>query len=373
MTQVAQENGGLFVQDGNDLTGALRIAAEDSDAYYLIGYHPDASTFEEKGGQAQFHQIDLRVTKAGLHVRTRDGFFGDPGANPPLEHTREAELSEALQSPFAAGSIHPRLTAVFSNLGRTGASINALVYFNPKDLKWSSQPDGSRKAVIDVAAAAYDEDGMALAPIDTTFPLQLTSQRYDEYLKKGMIWGIHFPVAKPGPYLVRAALRDAATEGVGSAEQYVEVPDIENGRLALSGIVLQEAAAQAAPAKADLAQAPAPSEDITAGAARRSFRRGALLAYGYQIINAKTDAGQHPELEVQTRLFHNGEQVLDGKKALAPAAGASGSQTLMADGRVALGANMPPGEYVLQVTVTDKLAKSKFNTATQSMDFEIEP
>jgi hypothetical protein len=45
----------------------------------------------------------------------------------------------------------------------------------------------------------------------------------------------------------------------------------------------------------------------------------------------------------------------------------------MADGRVALGANMPPGEYVLQVTVTDKLAKSKFNTATQSMDFEIEP
>jgi hypothetical protein len=188
-----------------------------------------------------------------------------------------------------------------------------------------------------------------------------------------MIWGIHFPVAKPGPYLVRAALRDAATEGVGSAEQYVEVPDIENGRLALSGIVLQEAAAQAAPAKADLAQAPAPSEDITAGAARRSFRRGALLAYGYQIINAKTDAGQHPELEVQTRLFHNGEQVLDGKKALAPAAGASGSQTLMADGRVALGANMPPGEYVLQVTVTDKLAKSKFNTATQSMNFEIEP
>ena len=373
MTEVAQENGGLFVQDGNDLTGALRIAAEDSDDYYLIGYHPDASTFEERSGQAQFHQIDLRVTKAGLHVRTRDGFFGDPGANPPLEHTREAELSEALQSPFAAGSIHPRLTAVFSNLGRTGASINALVYFNPKDLKWSSEPDGSRKALIDVAAAAYDEDGMALAPIDTTFPLQLTSQRYDEYLKKGMIWGIHFPVAKPGPYLVRAALRDAATEGVGSAEQYVEVPDIENGRLALSGIVLQEAAAQAAPAKADLAQAPAPSEDITAGAARRSFRRGALLAYGYQIINAKTDAGQHPELEVQTRLFHNGEQVLDGKKALAPAAGASGSQPLMADGRVALGANMPPGEYVLQVTVTDKLAKSKFNTATQSMDFEIEP
>ena len=34
---------------------------------------------------------------------------------------------------------------------------------------------------------------------------------------------------------------------------------------------------------------------------------------------------------------------------------------------------MTPGEYVLQVIVTDKLAKSKFKTVTQSMDFEIEP
>lgn len=29
------------------------------------------------------------------------------------------------------------------------------------------------------------------------------------------------------------------------------------------------------------------------------------------------------------------------------------------------------GDYVLQVTVTDNLAKGKYRTATQSMDFEI--
>jgi hypothetical protein len=40
---------------------------------------------------------------------------------------------------------------------------------------------------------------------------------------------------------------------------------------------------------------------------------------------------------------------------------------------MSLGRDMTPGEYVLQVSVTDKLAKSRFNTATQSMDFEIEP
>jgi hypothetical protein len=37
-----------------------------------------------------------------------------------------------------------------------------------------------------------------------------------------------------------------------------------------------------------------------------------------------------------------------------------------------VGRELPAGEYTLQVIVTDKLAKSKSNVATQSMDFEIE-
>ena len=61
------------------------------------------------------------------------------------------------------------------------------------------------------------------------------------------------------------------------------------------------------------------------------------------------------------------------KTALTTAGAAPNPRRLTAPGRVELGRDMTPGEYVLQVTVTDKLAKSKFNTATQSMDFEIEP
>jgi len=372
MFALAEETGGLFLHDTNDLAGALRKAAEDSDGYYLIGYHPDANTFENVNGQPRFHKVEVRVKGAGLHVRSRDGFFGEPGGgNQPLDHTRAAEIVHALQSPFTAGSIHPRLTAVFGNLQQTGSFISAWLYFNPKELKWSSEPDGNHKASIDVAAAAFDENGLALAPIDTTFTLQLTSQNYDAAMKKGMVYGIHVPVNRPGPYVVRAAVRDAATEGSGSADQYVEVPDVESGRLTVSGIVLQEDGPQV---NANLPQGQGPGEDVTRGAARRSFRRGAALVYAYEIINAKTGAGQHPDVAVQTRLFRDGEQVLAGKTTtLDTAAGASDPQRLMAGGRMSLGRDMTPGQYVLQVIVTDKLVRSKFNTVTQSMDFEIEP
>jgi VWFA-related protein len=80
MSVLAQETGGLFLQGANDVAGALRKAAEDSDGYYLIGYHPDANTFENRNGQPKFHKIEVKVTRTGWHVRSRDGFFGEPTA-----------------------------------------------------------------------------------------------------------------------------------------------------------------------------------------------------------------------------------------------------------------------------------------------------
>ena len=44
---------------------------------------------------------------------------------------------------------------------------------------------------------------------------------------------------------------------------------------------------------------------------------------------------------------------------------------LQAGGRLVLGTALQPGEYVLQVVVTDALAKEKYRTATQWIDFEI--
>ena len=373
MFVLAQETGGLFLHDTNDLAGALRQAAEDGDGYYLIGYHPDANTFENGNGPPRFHKIEVKVKGVGLRVRSRDGFFGEPGGNRPLDHTREAEIVHALQSPFTAGSIHPRLTAVFSNSRQTGSFIDALLYFNATELKWSGELGGNHKALIDVAAAAFDENGFVLAPVDTTFTLNLTSQNYHEALRKGIVYGIHIPVNRPGPYVVRAAVRDVATEGSGSADQYVEVPDVENGHLALSGIVLQESTVEEARPDAGLPRGQAHGEDATGGAARRCFQRGTLLSYRYEIMNARIGAGQRPDLDVQTRMFHDGAQVPTDNTPLPAAGGASDPQHLSAGGRVSLDRDMTPGEYVLQVIVTDKLARSKFRTVTQSMDFDIEP
>jgi hypothetical protein len=61
-----------------------------------------------------------------------------------------------------------------------------------------------------------------------------------------------------------------------------------------------------------------------------------------------------------------------GTYALEPSGSLQDPQHLRATGHLSVGRELPAGEYTLQVIVTDKLAKSKSNVATQSMDFEIE-
>jgi len=60
-------------------------------------------------------------------------------------------------------------------------------------------------------------------------------------------------------------------------------------------------------------------EDDPQGApAVRIFKPGTAITYGYQILNAQLDANKKTELEAQTRLFRDGEEVLY-RKAYAPA------------------------------------------------------
>src|SRR5260370_24391560 len=73
---LVDDTGGLFLHDTNDIDGAVRQVMDDSAGYYLIGYHPDASTFNVKTGEPKFHRISVRVKVAGLHARSRKGFFG---------------------------------------------------------------------------------------------------------------------------------------------------------------------------------------------------------------------------------------------------------------------------------------------------------
>ena len=157
------------------------------------------------------------------------------------------------------------------------------------------------------------------------------------------------------------------SERVGSASQFIEAPDLKKGRLILSGLAANGVSPDAGSG--------APNNELgdpDATPAVRRFRSGMYLDYGYWIYNAKLDkATKQPQLTTQTKLFQDGKEIFAG----APRPYEVGAQTdlkrLVSGGRIMLGNILKPGEYVLQVIVTDALAKDKRRVATQWTDFEL--
>lgn len=379
---LAHDTGGLFLHNNNDLDGEVRQALADSQGYYLIGYHPAASTFDEKTGQPKFHQVTIRMKRAGLHVRTRTGFYGTSDRmTEAVPHTRQAQLAHALNSPFSSGHIHVRLTTLFSNAAARGSFLNSMLYIDSKDLKFEDEPDDWHKAVIDIVAVTFGDNGQAVDNSDRTFTVRVRGDTYRQVLKSGLVYSVHHPVKKPGAYQMRVALRDAGSEETGSASQFVEVPDVSKGHLTLSSIVLQEdrpkpaapaaSAAPAPPTSASGEQEGEAASDLGSPAVR-IFKPGTSLIYGFQVLNADTNSSKQAELELQTRLFRDGVQVYAGKPMPLVSTNQPDPKRLIGGGAMRLGPNMKPGDYTLQIVVTDKLAKDKFQTASQWMDFEVQ-
>jgi hypothetical protein len=75
------------------------------------------------------------------------------------------------------------------------------------------------------------------------------------------------------------------------------------------------------------------------------------------------------------KLFRDGKPIFAGRVAPLDASQQTDMKRLLAGGRIQIGADMTPGDYALQVIVTDTLikekSKDKRRTATQWIDFEV--
>jgi VWFA-related protein len=361
MIYLTEKTGGLFLHN-NDVQGSLKQVVDDGDGYYLLGYQPAASTFE--GGRSKFHTIRVRVKRPGLHVRSRTGFFGTPDAEAaPAPVGRVAQIAKAMASPFSSSAVRVRLTTLFSHSDKEGPYINAMFHFDARDLKFSRVNDGAPQAQIDTFAVAFDSDGRSIASTDKIWAIRVEDQDYEELLRRGLVYSLHLPVKQPGAYQMRMVLRDSNSEQIGSATQFIEVPDIAKGRLALSGLMLAGEQAR------NIAEGTV-NGDPNLSAAVRVFKPGTVIHYAFEILNAHPDKNKKFQLDVQTRMFREGQQVYAGTAGEVNADGQPDPKHLAVSGRMQLG-KAAPGHYALQVIVTDKLAKEKYRIAAQSMDFEV--
>ena len=268
------------------------------------------------------------------------------------------------------------MTPLFGYDPRRGHFTQTLVHIDARDLAFK-QEGGWRQAVFEIMAVTFGDSGRVVDQDDRPYTVRLPESDFQRAAEAGLVYTVTLPIKKPGAYQLRLAVRDTATGKVGSVNQFIEVPDVKKGRLTLSGVTLRGlSAAEAGLQKASAGgPAAAAAPDASAGQAVRRFRRGAALGYAFYVYNARPDkATGRPQLEVQMRLFRDGRLVYATRSGALNAGEQADPKQLVGGGSFRPGLDLPPGEYALQVVVTDRLAKdARHATATQWTDFELLP
>jgi VWFA-related protein len=350
---IAAQTGGFQIRNSNNFQ--LDRILEDQSGYYLIGYRPTDETFNRK-----FHHIKAKVKRSGMTVRTRFGFFGVTEEEAERARpTPQDTTNLALMSPFGSQDLELDVNAFFANSKNDGSIVRSFVHLNATNLTFTPVND-RHETSIEIHGVIFGDNGAIVEQLKNGVMLSLRQSDYDKALRDGLRLRFDMPAKRPGSYQVRVAVSDRNSSKVGSAGQFVVVPDLKKNRLATSGIVLrgaEESSTQTA---------------VMATPTGRRFRVNSDVEFAFVVYNAAIDpATQLPKLVMETRLVRDGKVVKSAAETALSSANQPDLARLLTSGVMRLQEDLEPGTYYLQVVITDKAAKDKQPPVTQWVDFEI--
>ena len=367
MNALAADTGGFLVEGTNDLHAGLHEMLKDTETYYVLAYEP--SNTRRDGA---FRKIEVRLPQAhGVKLRTRSGYFAPDDrrlrvATNAVDMARRSEQRRA-EMQIALGSLAPldgipvRLSADFVALENGVTQLVVSGNIDVTKLAFVRLRD-RRQATLESVAVALDEAGESVATLQTErTAMDLSDADYAKVLTTGIPYQKAIAL-KPGRYQVRLAVREEGTGLLGSAWQWIEIPELTAGRLALSSLFLlqEKAAAATAPDASPTLQTCARHRPCAAiGAARASYAQ--IYAY-----NPKRDAEGATRLFAQAEILKKG--VTLGKAAPEPMEwGEPQGPPVPHTSRIKLH-HFEPGNYELRMTVSDENANA---IATRRVAFTV--
>jgi hypothetical protein len=348
---VARQTGGFQVRNSNSFE--LDRIVEDQSGYYLIGYRPNEETFNRS-----FHHLKAKVKQPGMSVRTRFGFAGVSEDEVNKEPRPTADLTNlALASPFRAQDINVELSSFFTNDKTAGSLVRSFVYIDAKDLQFAVRDD-RQHAAVELHSVVFGDNGMVVNQSTRSATLNLSQSDYEYALRNGLQIVFDIPVKRAGSYQVRIAARDRSSSHIGSAGQFVAVPDLTKKKLAVSGIVLGTA------------------RDTTghglANPGARRFAPDSDLHFAFALFNAASERGVPRNLVMQAKLFREGKNIYSAPEAPVTGVDKADPSRFIVTGSIALAPDLEPGVYYLQVVIKDSDSKAKSAALVQWIEFEVE-
>jgi len=313
-------------------------------------------------------------------VRVRKGFFDlDRGpvaaARQPKnlqkpdgakEKTAETQLHEAITAPFPARGLPVSLSLTWTDTAENRQALNIALQVDRGTVSFEGEGD-KQKAVVDVVGSVYNEDGKAGASFGEQLTITGPTKEITTNPSPDLVYSYSVTLP-PGIYQVRVGVRDEKNGRIGSAQQWIEIPDISAHKVVLSSLIINERTLTPAterPASSPRNGQP-PQERVRVRVDHR-FQRNSLLRF-LVFIYPELQIGITPDIVIQVQILRSDQPVLTTSLRKVSTEGLPDLRRLPYAADVSL-EQLPPGHYILLVTAIDRLSKS---TASQNTRFEIE-
>jgi VWFA-related protein len=356
LSALAADTGGRALRGTNFFDKWVSNVLDETSNYYLVAWRPEKD--EEKAQKFRHVKIGV-VGQPELTVRAPRGYVEGPKpapttaaalteAKPPK--TPDTEIRDALTDSFPSNGLPVRLSLTYLNTPANGLVVTSSMEVGGSGLTYGD--DGKQPATIRLAGVVLNDKGKVAG----SFRNQLNvNPREGNETGGGVFYNHHTPLT-PGIYQFRVAVRDEKSGRVGSATQWIVIPDLSRNQLTLSSLLL---GGQVIEDRNNKASSPQIQLSVD-----HSFPRSAPLGYWIFVYNAKRDAGGNPNLTVQTHVLRDGRAVLSSPQRKLNNGGPD-PQRIPFGEELAL-KTLAPGRYDLKVTITDSVAGT---TASQLADF----
>jgi VWFA-related protein len=320
----------------NDAVGALRRVAEESEAYYLLGYTPEA------GGPGE-RKVRVRVLREGLGLRARSRYFVESEKAEAKAAARRKRLEE--KTGFGVRAVN----AMRSVADETGMLLRVATLFFDANSKGevatlvaAEIPAPAGRSRLKVVAEARSSAGGP--PVQQYFE-EAVDERSGVPVVLSREWRL-----PPGTWQMRVLAEDAASGRVGTAIHTFEVPSSAALRVS-TPILTDEIQKQAGGARPRLKL-------------RRAFAPRGRLYCQFSVYEPAVRPQTPPRVTAAWELRRGATLVHEG----APTPIAPGG-----DGRLArlFGLSLegaPPGEYSLTLRVRDE---DSGETVLRTEEFEV--
>jgi VWFA-related protein len=229
LVALASDTGGKAFLDTNDFGGVYTKVIADTSAYYLIGY---SSTNPARDGR--FRRIRVRLTRPGLKIEHRNGYYASRDFTHSGKEDRERQLLDQLTTDLSSTDLTVWMSTSFFRLSDDRFYVPVSIAVPGSEIPFvkSSAQD---RATIDVIGWMTDSQQRAVGRMRDT--VKLAVQPAQEVKRKTVQYETGFTLP-PGKYRLKVVLRENQSGAIGSYESDVVVPDMRRYPVKLSSVVL---------------------------------------------------------------------------------------------------------------------------------------